>query len=137
LHDNSLLFSGLVTNDEVSGHCWDCLNGVESFTSPSKAYHKKTQKILFAIALQKNQQLVPCYRFHASFLIGIFFRRCPGEGKRLKILAGQHIGKESVVTGCSELFLLDTHFVYLALQKIADSIRRIYSFVPVQKEFFY
>jgi hypothetical protein len=37
------------------------------------------------------------------------------QGKRTKILASQHVGKESVVARCSELFLLDTHFGFLAL----------------------
>lgn len=37
------------------------------------------------------------------------------KGKRTKILASQHVGKESVVARCSELFLLDTHFGFLAL----------------------
>ena len=42
------------------------------------------------------------------------------QGKRTKILARQHVGKENVVAGCSELFLLDTHFGFLALQKITS-----------------
>ncbi len=41
--------------------------------------------------------------------------RFSSQGKRTKILASQHVGKESVVARCSELFLLDTHFGFLAL----------------------
>ena len=37
------------------------------------------------------------------------------QGKRMKSLAGKYTAKKPIVAGCSELFLLDTHFGFLSL----------------------
>ncbi|MBM9617129.1 hypothetical protein JWJ90_23085, partial [Desulfobulbus rhabdoformis] len=40
------------------------------------------------------------------------------QGKRTKFLASKHTAKKPIIAGCSELFLLDTHFGFLSLQQI-------------------
>ncbi|MBM9617046.1 hypothetical protein JWJ90_22575, partial [Desulfobulbus rhabdoformis] len=43
-----------------------------------------------------------------------------GQGKRTKFLASKHTAKKPIIAGCSELFLLDTHFGFLSLQQITS-----------------